>query len=58
MDARMMENEVRIRANVRQYRDLQAALASNERIKMNAKSNHHWLRGLNNAILLIAGRLD
>ncbi len=58
MDARILENEIRIRENMRQYSDRQAALSSNERIRSKAKSSHHWLKSLNNAFLLIAGRLD
>ncbi len=56
MDAKIMENEAKIQANMRQYRDRQA-LASDERIRRCGKSRGHWLKGLNNAVLLIIGRL-
>lgn len=56
MDARLMENEAMIRANVRYYRDLKA-ISSGESTATYGKSSTHWLRGLNNALMLIIGRL-
>lgn len=56
MDARLMENEAMIRANVRHYRDLKA-ISSGESTATYGKSSTHWLRGLNNALMLIIGRL-
>jgi hypothetical protein len=56
MDAKMMENEAMIRANVRQYRDLKA-ISSNQGVAIIGKSGAHWLKGLNNALMLIIGRL-
>jgi uncharacterized protein YcaQ len=56
MDARMMENEAIIQANLQHYRDRQA-IASDELIRSDGKSRGHWLKGLNNVVLLIVGRL-
>jgi hypothetical protein len=56
MDARMMENEAIIQANLQHYRDRQA-IAMNELIISDGKSSRHWLKGLNNVVLLIVGRL-
>jgi hypothetical protein len=56
MDARIMENEARIRENVRQYRD-RKAISSNKRIPTYGKTNGHWLKGLHHVLLLIMGRL-
>jgi hypothetical protein len=56
MDARIIENEMRIRANVRQYRD-RKAISSKIENSRNRRSNAHWLKGLNNALLMIIGRL-
>jgi hypothetical protein len=56
MDAKLMENEAMIRANVRHYRDLKA-ISSNEEVAEYGKSSAHWLKGLNNALMVIIGRL-
>jgi len=56
MDAKIMENEARIRANVRQYRDREA-ISSNKKIPTYGKTNGHWLKGLHHVLLLIMGRL-
>ena len=56
IDARIMENEAKIRENVRQYRD-RKAISSIERIPADGKTHAHWLKGLNNAMMLIIERL-
>jgi hypothetical protein len=56
MDARIMENEARIEANVRQYLD-RLAISSNKRIPKYSKTNGHWLKGLHHVLMLIMGRL-
>jgi len=56
MDARIMENEARIQANVRLYRDREA-ISSNKRIPTYRKTHGHWLKGLHHVLLLIMGHL-
>lgn len=56
IDARIMENEAKIRENVRQYRD-RKAISSIERMPADGKTHTHWLKGFYNALMLIIGRL-
>ena len=57
MDAKIMENEAKIRANVRNYRDLKAVSMS-KGVAKHEKSKSNWPKDLNHAIMMIIGRLE
>jgi len=53
MDARIMENEARVRASERQWRDRQALTSSERDVRKYASVRGKWLKGLSSALLLI-----